>query len=160
MELEIIVMGLLKLRYEVDEMKDLDLSAALISTSMPERAACSGKFARSLVLNYDDVISPADSSAFTPALARKASEFVLSLGEEITNLYVACDFGTSRSAAIAAAIMRHLGYEELSIWANPSYHPNPLVYSLMSCALGVPVREDEIEELRRINEQAFGDAVN
>ncbi len=159
MDLDITVMGLGLLRYEVNELPDLEHSAVLISTSMPSRAECANRFARSLVLNYDDITDPKENGAFNSKLASQAADFVLSLGEDMLHLYVVCDFGSSRSAAMAAAIMRYLGYEELSIWADAQYHPNTLVYLLMSEMLGEPASEEEIAELCRINEQAFDEAL-
>ena len=48
-----------------------------------------------------------------------------------TLFVVHCDAGISRSAAVCAAIRRYLGFEDMSIFDNYMYNPNPLVYYTM-----------------------------
>jgi hypothetical protein len=48
----------------------------------------------------------------------------------------------------------------MTIWKNPHYHPNILVYSMLSNALGVPVSDAEAEEKHQISEKALHDAIN
>ncbi len=61
-------------------------------------------------------------------LAEKVKEFVENLDDNITDLLFCCNSGEYRSAALAAAYMRYFGMDEMSVWKNPHYHPNSLVY--------------------------------
>ena len=53
----------------------------------------------------------------------------------ITEFYVCCDAGESRSPAIAAALMESYGCDAESIWNDHSYRPNMHVYKVMKDAL-------------------------
>lgn len=59
-----------------------------------------------------------------------AEKILAFLSRENANgdLFVCCDSGESRSAAIAAAILRAAGQSDRIIWDSSEYHPNRLVY--------------------------------
>ena len=74
-------------------------------------------------------------------------------------LFCCCDAGESRSPAVAAAVMRYLGMDDLQIWNDPRYHPNMLVFSMLAEALDVPVTDEELDLRMYLNQKAFRDAL-
>lgn len=74
-------------------------------------------------------------------------------------LYCCCNAGQSRSPAVAAALTRSLGADDLPLWANPQYHPNMLVYEMLTTELAVPLSDQEIDRRMFINQQAFRNAI-
>ena len=75
-------------------------------------------------------------------------------------IYVCCDSGESRSAAMAAAIMRYYGKSDKEIWTNPHYHPNLLVYKEQLYAFGIKVSKLRLSYLKYINNRALKKAIN
>ena len=55
--------------------------------------------------------------------------------------------------------MRYNGIDEMKIWKNPHYHPNPLVYKLLCYAFEIQVSDKEIAEKVTINNKALSDAI-
>lgn len=108
--------------------------------------------------SFDDITDENDDKAFAYMDAYKISEFVKSLPECTDTLFVCCDSGESRSSAMAAAIMRYNGLDDIVIWNNPHYHPNPLVYKKLCNAFAITVSEDELSEKLGINKNAFENA--
>ena len=159
---EVIIIGSKKLCYDIDDgiVTDADRSAVIVSTSHEPRWKYIEMFRESLVMSYDDVIDPKDSCAFNTELAAKVADFVKRVESDpaVENLYSVCDGGQSRSAGVAAAIVRYLGGEDLGIWDSPYYKPNPLVYRLTCEALGIEVTDEDIIYLVEINEKRFDEA--
>lgn len=60
--------------------------------------------------------------------AASFSHFIRSLDRNITDLFVCCDAGESRSPAIATAIRRWLGHNDQHIWSNCKFYPNMLCF--------------------------------
>lgn len=81
-----------------------------------------------LVLNFPDYEDPGLFGSFNGAHARVIIRFVRSLPKTVTDVYVCCSKGGSRSAAVAAALLRMSGRNDASVWDNPYYVPNKLVY--------------------------------
>lgn len=54
-----------------------------------------------------------------------------------TDIIVHCDAGVSRSAGIAAAILKHRTGDDSRIFGNPRYNPNMLCYRTVLDALQV-----------------------
>ena len=115
-------------------------------------------FADALCLNFADTANPTGESAFNKTTAKNIADYVKSLPVGLDSLFVCCDAGESRSTAMAAAIMRFNGLDEMKIWKNPHYHPNLLVYSLLCEALGVAASESELIAKKQASEKAFIDA--
>lgn len=160
---EVIILSQKKLCYDIDDgiITDASDSVLILSTSHEPRWKHINGFRDSLVMSYDDVIDPTDKYAYNPEIAARVAEFVKKIEADPTvkSLYSACDGGQSRSAGIAAAIVRYLGGEDLGIWDSPYYKPNPLVYRLTCEALGIDVTDEDITYLVEINEKTFDDAI-
>lgn len=116
-------------------------------------------FRSKLLLNFADVTSSTDSSAFTKTTAMSIADYVKDLPGNLDTLFICCDSGESRSTAMAAAISRYNGSDEMKIWRNPHYHPNTLVYPLLCDVLGVSVSKVELQAKCWTNEKALSDAI-
>lgn len=160
---EIIISSQKKLCYDIDDgiITDAAVSVVILSTSHEPKWGHLDRFAESLVLSYDDVIDPDDPYAYTAKLAEQVASLVKRVENDptITGIYSVCDGGQSRSAGIAAAVVRYLGGEDLGIWDSPHYKPNPLVYRLTCEALGIEVTDEDMTYLVEINEKTFDDAI-
>jgi len=111
-----------------------------------------------LILDVHDTLNIQDPKAFTEEHGAVVKEF-LHKHMDATCLYVCCDSGQSRSAALAAAIVRYFGGDDLFIWEDPKYHPNTLVYTRQLAALGMTVHREELEQLSKISDNALRDAI-
>ena len=89
-----------------------------------------------LWIDFDDFDDKKRINAMTAEHAENIKNFVLSLPKEIQELIVCCPAGISRSPAVAAGILKGLGYSDMHIWRNPRYSPNRLCYKLMLKAFG------------------------
>ena len=83
-----------------------------------------------LVLQFDD-ITTVNQKSINKDIARRINMFISNIDFNKENLYVCCDSGVSRSAAIAAAILRKYKQNENIIWKNYYYQPNILVYKTL-----------------------------
>ncbi|MGN1138433.1 MAG: hypothetical protein ACI4RM_03220 [Ruminococcus sp.] len=156
---EIMICPLKKL-YQYAEDGDMRDVAVLAVSSYDINQERLKVFGKTLCLNFDDVTDTVNSSAFTKDIAEKIADYVKEFSPQTDTLFVCCDSGESRSTAMAAAIMRFNGMDEMNIWKNPHYHPNTLVYSLLCDALGVPVSKTELQEKHWTSEKALSDAIN
>ncbi len=130
--------------YAISEEADLKNCAAILASSYDFRAEKLMNVGKFLLLSFDD-----DENSFSRKFAARIKEFILGLSRDCDTVFCCCDYGESRSAAIACALMRFLGQNEMKIWENPKYHPNGFVYSLLCEELGCGVSEDEL----KINEE-------
>ena len=105
-------------------------------------------------LSFSDVTNPMRLDAFRTEMAQEIKSFVDNL-EDTNILAICCDSGESRSSAIAAAILRYLGRNEMDICGNPSMHPNPQVYHLQCKAFGCFSTKLRTELLCRYNKRLF-----
>lgn len=117
-----------------------------------------GGFYDSITLNFDDITDENEENAFSQMDAFLIYRFVCALPQNTDTLFVCCDSGESRSSAMAAAIMRYNKKDDVAIWNNPHYHPNPLVYRRLCNVFGVTVSDGELSEKLKINETAFANA--
>lgn len=108
-----------------------------------------------LVMNFSDAEDKKDLEAFNRAHARKIIKFVKSLSDEVTDIYVCCSKGGSRSSAVAAALLRMSGRKDKDVWNNPYYVPNTLVYFRLCREYGLPVTHFSTWICKQKNNQAF-----
>ena len=80
-----------------------------------------GKFPSWLFINED--------------IARQIANFVKKWWNEIEQIIVHCDGGVSRSAGVAAAILKHFTNDDSEIFDNPNFYPNMMVYRMVLNAL-------------------------
>ena len=156
---EIIICPIKQL-YMLAEDGDMSEVAVLAASSYDINWEKLSVFKQKLCLNFNDVRNDSEHNAFTKDASTQIAKFVRSLPKNMDTLFVCCDSGESRSTAMAAAIMRHTGIDELKIWRNPHYHPNPLVYKLLCDAFGIPVLDEDVAERIAVNNKALSDAIN
>ena len=106
---------------------------------------------------YEDLDYECPGRSFSKTDAGSFADFVKTL--EVEMLYCCCDAGESRSPAVAAAVMRHFGLDDMQVWKNPHYHPNMLVFEMLADALGAAVSDEEKDFRFYTNQKAFRDAV-
>ena len=87
-----------------------------------------------LFLNFDD-IDFNHYYAIQETDAFRIAEFVNRWKNDVRKLVVHCGAGISRSAGVAAAIMKHLYGYDWAIFDNPKYNPNMRCYRLTLNAL-------------------------
>lgn len=74
--------------------------------------------------------------------AKEISEFIYNAKEKGFDIICQCQYGQSRSAGCAAAILEHFEKNGISIFANYNYYPNQVVFNKMLKAL------DEVKDER------------
>lgn len=156
---EIIICPLKRL-YQYAEDGDMTDVAVLAVSSYGINKDKLKVFTSTLCLEFADVTDNTNPSAFSDDIAKKIAIYINALPKELDTLFVCCDSGESRSTAMTAAILRYNGLDDMKIWKNPHYHPNPLVYKLLCKALGVNATEGEVNDRLRINELAFVKSIN
>ncbi len=149
----------LKRLYQLAQDGDMRNVALLAVSSYDIRREKLNMFVNMLCLSFADVTDSSDKNAFSSIIAEQIVGFVKTLPEETDTLFVCCDCGESRSTAMAAAISRYNRADEMKIWGNSHYHPNPLVYKLLCQAFRVNATDEEINERLNINKEAFLKAV-
>lgn len=95
----------------------------------------------------------------TPQIARKIVSYYDGIPDDCRKLYVVCDAGQSRSAALAAGLLKAEGQDDMLVWANPKYHPNPHVYRTICQAFGIRISDMQIKRLSHISEKALKQAI-
>lgn len=112
-----------------------------------------------LQLHFIDTEDEDNPKSFSLDNGEKIKSFIVSLPSNITDLFVLCDAGESRSTAIAAAILIFLGRSDKPVWDNPFYHPNTLVFRRLCKVFGIEMTEEQIESKKKQNEYAFKNAM-
>lgn len=88
-----------------------------------------------LTLNFMDV-GKNHPCAFKVEDANAIIDFVNdSIKINISEFYICCDAGESRSPAIVAALLEAYNQDSGCIWNDNTYHPNMHVYEVMKEAL-------------------------
>lgn len=102
-----------------------------------------------------DVEDPRVPGSFECVHARAIIRFIKLLPEEVTDIYVCCSKGSSRSAAVAAWLLRMSGRNDDRVWLNPYYVPNILVYYVLCKEAGIPITPDQVLFKQKQNEEAY-----
>lgn len=83
-----------------------------------------------LHLRFDDVVA-GEPNCMDVSDARKIKNFVEAVKDKIACLIIHCEAGVSRSAGIAAALMRVYGGNDDIVFNNPNYSPNTFCYCMV-----------------------------
>jgi hypothetical protein len=67
--------------------------------------------------------------------ARRIAEFYFSVRDKVDYFICQCEFGQSRSAAVAAAILEYGSRRGITIFASDSYYPSKVVFRRVLKAL-------------------------
>jgi hypothetical protein len=104
---------------------------------------------RRLRLHFADV-EVGGENCITDEQAEKIAKFVFGIRDKTDKIVVHCEAGISRSAGVAAAIMKFLNDDDFPIFDNPKYCPNRTCYRKVLNALYdgaenliVPLNEQE-----------------
>ena len=148
----------LKLLYHLIQTGQVRPSSVFLicATETPLRPELLNGF-RYLHIPFRDVEGQVEG-AFTAAMANRIAAFFHQTDEnDYRVLYICCDRGQSRSAAIAAAILRYCGGDDVGeIWERADkYAPNPYVYRLQCQAFGISVNDRQAKQLQRRNKRQF-----
>ena len=119
------------------------LTSAVISISSPHEGIVhiSNSQNNGVVLLYRatfDDTDRADNTSLVPLDLMQAeimAKFVKGAIDKVDKIIVHCEAGQSRSAGIAAAILKYYTNDDTSIFNNPRYTPNMLCYRMMLTAL-------------------------
>ena len=111
-----------------------------------------------LILDVRDTENRRDPGIFSVEHGRQVLAF-LEKNKTAQRICVCCDSGQSRSTAMAAAITRYFGADDMPIWENPKYHPNLSVYGCQLQAFGIERSETELQQLRAISDNALHEAI-
>ena len=111
---------------------------AIISVSNPEARIVdfprNDNIVAVLYLSFADT-SDEGPESFNASHAEEIRDFLQDVMGRIDRLIVQCEFGVSRSAGIAAAIMKTLSCDDSAIFNDPWFVPNMLCYRLTYDAL-------------------------
>ncbi len=80
-------------------------------------------------------LSRRNTVLFNDAMATRTAAFLRRHLTGDGTLYCQCEFGQSRSAAVAAAVLEHFEGRGGEIFTDRRYGPNPLVYQKLLAAL-------------------------
>ncbi len=75
-----------------------------------------------------------DFDSYFPEAASVA-EFIYRAKEEGRDIICQCEYGQSRSAACAAAILEHFERDGISVFRDYRYYPNQLIFNKLTAAL-------------------------
>lgn len=104
-----------------------------------------GRIKGLLTLFFDDVEAP-DKDAMNIEHAKNIIEFVNKYVDEINEIIVHCGAGISRSAGVAAGLMKIINGNDFEIFNNGKFCPNATCYkNILTCYYG-SYNEKEIEE--------------
>jgi protein-tyrosine phosphatase len=87
-----------------------------------------------LRLHFDDV-EIGGKNCITDEQANEISQFIFDVRNKADKIVVHCEAGVSRSAGVAAAIMKYLNGDDWGIFDNPRYCPNNTCYRKVLNAL-------------------------
>ena len=90
-----------------------------------------------LTVSFPDMENRNYPGAFNENHARRIITFLESLSDDVSDVYICCSQGISRSPAVAAALLRSSGRSDAPVWENPFYTPNALVYFRLCRESGV-----------------------
>ena len=145
------------LYYLLQEKKQNNCAAVISSSSEVEAERLTG--IPYIVRQYEDIDTEIPGRSFSEEDAMCVLAFLQTLDPKTGTVYCCCDAGQSRSPAVAAAICRYYGLEDLYIWQEPRYHPNMLVFDVLTRVFGRPVSDEEKDRLLYINHRAFRKAI-
>lgn len=94
-------------------------------------------FSHRLISPFADTNEIRDTNAISSSQAGAIICFLKSLPAEVTDQYICCSEGMSRSPAVAAAVLKMSARSDMVIWNNPYYSPNMLVYKTICHEAGI-----------------------
>ena len=99
-----------------------------------DRAAVAAPFGDKLFVEFDDVEYAKHGRIITEEQGKEIAQFVRS-HPDAEVIVCQCEAGISRSAAVAAAILKGNGQDDMPVFKSKLYLPNMLVYRTVLRAL-------------------------
>lgn len=130
-------------------------NALIVCTNRYEHIVQKLPIKEKLVMVFPDVEDKHYPGAFGRAHARRIMWFLLCLPRSVTDLYICCSKGGSRSAGVAAAVLRMSGRSDKRVWCNPYYVPNLLVYYRLCREYHLFTPWCYVKWLNHINQRAY-----
>ena len=115
----------------------MEQNAVISCADSVNRYLDSGEILYKLIIPFPDVDNKRITGAFDVRHAKTIMQFLCDLPETVTDLYVCCSEGISRSTALAAALLKASKRSDREVWNNSFYAPNALVYNRMCRELGI-----------------------
>lgn len=112
-------------------------NALIVCTAQTNKYIDSFPSENKLIISFPDISDSSRPGTFSNVHARVVISFVKGLSCNVSDIYICCSQGSSRSTAVAAALLKMSGRSDAPVWRNPYYNPNPLVYRLLCKAYGV-----------------------
>lgn len=109
---------------------------------------------------FDDIDYEVVGRSLTQNQAQKYADFIRTLPESNNLIICSCNTGESRSAALCAALCEYYHTDASWIWDSPKYHPNMLVFDLVTKEMGLAIDDTRMDELFWRNQHAFTLAIN
>lgn len=132
--------------------EQLPNNACVISINTPKE----GYLSFSVPVLYLDFPDIEDNNGMSLFDANKVAHFVMqNVKNGFSHIYVHCDQGVSRSAGVAAAILRAYGKDESQILDSSDYCINSRCYELVLKAFYIPVTEKEIADAKQRSKCAY-----
>lgn len=108
---------------------------------------------------YEDLDLEVPGRSFSREAAGRMAQFIRTIPKTTQTVFCACNAGQCRSTAVAAAISLYCGKDDMPIWENPGYKPNPLVFTLLCEGLGIEMTDEMLDFRLETNYRAFRDAI-
>ncbi len=108
-----------------------------------------------LILDFPDVADNSAPGAFCSMHADRILSFLEHLPDEVTDLYICCAEGMSRSPGIAAALLKISGRSDRDVWRNPYYSPNTLVFRELCREAGIFMPDLFVRFRKAASQRAF-----
>lgn len=108
---------------------------------------------------YEDLDREVPGRSLSREAAGRIADFVRTMDPAVKTVYCACNMGQCRSTAVAAAVHMYFGLDDMHIWENPAYQPNPLVFQKLCDALGILVTDEMLDFRLETNHYAFRQAI-
>lgn len=156
--MDIKICSIKRLKYILIEI-DCKSTGAILCSSYPIQTEWFKELHSFISFEFDDVLKSGGSS-FNGNIANDIKNYIKSVSGKVKTLYVCCDSGESRSSALAAAIMRYKGLNDITVWADWHYHPNTLVYKMQCDAFGLHTSKLKLCCLNRKNKKALTKGIN
>lgn len=147
----------IKRLYQILADRNTDKCGAIISSASKIDTAKLYGFSY-VFRQYEDLDYECPGRSFSLEDAKAFADYAKGL-TDVDTLYCCCDAGESRSPAVAAAVMRYFGLDDMLVWKNPHYHPNMLVFETQANALGIAISDREKDFRFYTNQKAFRDAI-
>lgn len=108
---------------------------------------------------YEDLDREVPGRSFSREAACRMAQFIRRIPKTTQTVFCACNAGQCRSTAVAAAISLYYGMDDMPIWEDSGYKPNPLVFTLLCESLGVEMTDEMLDFRLETNYRAFRTAI-